>query len=82
MLTEAALRVSLPAINESIAMTIPANPLPSPQPHALTYAQVVGVLRETAAGLSTQQVALRHGVPEEQAIRILEAIGTFDRAPR
>lgn len=76
-LTEAALRVSLPAINESIAMAIPANPLPSPQPHALTYAQVVGVLRETAAGLSTQQVALRHGVPEEQAIRILEAIGTF-----
>ncbi|QKD45730.1 tyrosine-type recombinase/integrase [Alicycliphilus denitrificans] len=76
-LTEATLRVSLPAISDSIAMAIPVNPLPSLQPHALTYTHVVGVLRETAAGLSTQQVALRHAVPEQQVIRIVEAIGHF-----
>lgn len=76
-LTEAVQHVSFPTISESIAMAIPANPLPPPQPHSLTYAQVVGVLREMAAGLSTQQVALRYGVPEEQVIGIVEAIGTF-----
>ncbi|MBH1979078.1 MAG: tyrosine-type recombinase/integrase, partial [Comamonadaceae bacterium] len=76
-LTNAALGVFLPPISKSIAMAMPANPLPSPQQHALTYTQVVGVLREAAAGLSTQQVALRQGVPEPQVIRIVEAVGTF-----
>jgi integrase len=76
-LTDAALRIPLSAISDSIAMTVPASPLPPPQSLALTYAQVVGVLRETAAGLSTQQVGLRHAVPHQQVVRIVEAVGDF-----
>ena len=76
-LTDVALRIPLSAISDSIAMTVPANPLPPPQSHALTYAQVVGVLREIAAGLSTQQVGLRHAVPHQQVVRIVEAVGDF-----
>lgn len=76
-LSDAAQRVPLPPISTSIAMAMPANPLPSPQARALSYAQVIGVLRETAAGLSTQQVSLRQEVPERQVVRIVEAVGAF-----
>ena len=76
-LSDAAQRVPLQPISEAIAMAIPASPLPSTQPHALAYSQVVGVLRETASGLSTKQVSLRHGVPESQVVLIVEAVGDF-----
>lgn len=76
-LRDAATRVHLPPISASIAMAMPASPLPSAQPRALTYAQVVSVLRETAAGLSAKQVSLRQGVSEPQVVLIVEAVGDF-----
>lgn len=76
-LSNAALRIAFPATSDAITVALPTNPLPPAQVHALQFTEVVGVLRDISKGLSTQQVALRHAVPEKQVIRILEIIGLF-----
>lgn len=76
-LSEAAIRVAFPAISDGVDVTIPINPLPPRQVPALELNDVVGVLRDITTGLSTQEAALRHSVPEKQVIRMLEIIGWF-----